>query len=351
MSLKYFLCAFVLLILNCSIKTNHIQTIDTNSNLTLNNNHQRSKYHDVWHEVNDAIVINCSIRVNRDQHVVWHRKYDKMAVHVLTIGSETFISDLRIRPIKQIYHNTNNNNNNQDDDNYKLTWNLEIRRLKKDDTALYYCVLNSENSYGQMYKLNVLPQLKFLNKSDILVSPLDDGLKSQLSSSNRRNLINSPLILVCKYDDILSMSQSDQIKWYFNRHRIRTISQKENQSDINESEKQNANHHQYTILQNVDHTTNSTQSKLIIHNFDSKINYGKYRCAYKGLIKTVRVHTTSSSNSNSHKNDVNSRQTIELGMMSLEDRRTRSDLIQMYKILNGFETVHLVNDLNYAKEE
>lgn len=125
--------------------------------------------------------------------VVWHRKYDKMGVHVLTIGSETFISDLRIRPIKQhlMYNNhaqqspifypvhsanssgevdssqvgnannnsPNNNHNaaiNTNMDDYKLTWNLEIRRLRKDDTAFYYCVLNSENAYGQIYKLNVL---------------------------------------------------------------------------------------------------------------------------------------------------------------------------------------------------
>lgn len=115
--------------------------------------------------------------------VVWHRKYDKMGVHVLTIGSETFISDLRIRPIKQqispppisnninfasggvilagAQHNVSSINSQITEssintDDYKLTWNLEIRRLRKDDTAFYYCVLNSENAYGQIYKLNVL---------------------------------------------------------------------------------------------------------------------------------------------------------------------------------------------------
>jgi hypothetical protein len=112
--------------------------------------------------------------------VVWHRKYDKMGVHVLTIESETFISDLRIRPIKQKFATSAaaNVNNNQamvteanagdsasaaallahmmETNDVKFTWNLEIRRLKKEDNALYYCVLNSENSYGQIYKLNVL---------------------------------------------------------------------------------------------------------------------------------------------------------------------------------------------------
>ena len=87
-----------------------------------------------------------------------------MSVHVLTIESETFISDLRIRPIKQQFTSSipeieSENNELIDSENnndVKLTWNLEIRRLKKEDSALYYCVLNSENSYGQIYKLNVL---------------------------------------------------------------------------------------------------------------------------------------------------------------------------------------------------
>jgi hypothetical protein len=90
-----------------------------------------------------------------------------MGVHVLTIGSETFISDLRIRPIKEHFDKNNEQlsrtasfSNEQIDSFesqiYSNTWNLEIRRLKKDDSALYYCVLNSENSYGQIYRLNVL---------------------------------------------------------------------------------------------------------------------------------------------------------------------------------------------------
>ncbi|CAF1099295.1 unnamed protein product, partial [Brachionus calyciflorus] len=39
----------------------------------------------------------------------------------------------------------------------------------------------------------------------------------------------------------------------------------------------------------------------------------------------------------------------ELGMNSFEDRRTRDDLIQMFKIAKGFKTVKLVNGVNYAK--
>jgi hypothetical protein len=97
-----------------------------------------------------------------------------MGVHVLTIGSETFISDLRIRPIRHQFdakpqasqavntfssssldYNSNVYSVSRDEDT-KFTWNLEIRRLKKEDSALYYCVLNSDNAYGQIYKLNVL---------------------------------------------------------------------------------------------------------------------------------------------------------------------------------------------------
>ena len=106
-------------------------------------------------------------------------KYDKMGVHVLTIGSETFISDLRIRPIKQQFntkptnvsastfisssldYNSNVYSVNRDED-LRYTWTLEIRRLKKEDSALYYCVLNSENSYGQIYKLNVLRKFRII---------------------------------------------------------------------------------------------------------------------------------------------------------------------------------------------
>ena len=153
---------------------NNYRSHSTNNNNNNNHNHQHNsqqklKYLDVWYEVNEPIILNCSLRVNRDQHVVWHRKYDKLGVHVLTIGSETFISDLRIRPIKQEFYKNNNQmttsniiNNKETDsfkdgevydsqinnyDDVKYTWNLEIRRLKREDSALYYCVLNSENAY------------------------------------------------------------------------------------------------------------------------------------------------------------------------------------------------------------
>ncbi len=212
------------MLLQIFILTNLFLTVSATSNtFIVRTSQNKLKYHDIWYEVNDSIVLNCSLRVGKDQHVsnfniqsnefkflreskhninkllipfidylfihvlwfefkiVWHRKYEKMGVHVLTIGSETFISDLRIRPIKE-HFNKNNELMSRDRGQssemidafesqiHTNTWNLEIRRLRKDDTALYYCVLNSENSYGQIYRLNVLRKnlINFLNQLIIL---------------------------------------------------------------------------------------------------------------------------------------------------------------------------------------
>lgn len=31
---------------------------------------KKLKYHDIWYEINESIVLNCSLKVNRDQHVI-----------------------------------------------------------------------------------------------------------------------------------------------------------------------------------------------------------------------------------------------------------------------------------------
>ncbi|RMZ94705.1 limbic system-associated membrane -like [Brachionus plicatilis] len=270
---------FLLKILSISILSLGSQASHASHELSWNKSEARLKYHDLWHEENEVVVINCSLEVRKDQHVVWHRKYDKTAVHVLTIGSETFISDLRIRPIKQVFPS---DTNALMDDDYKLTWNLEIRRLKKEDSALYYCVLNSENAYGQIYRLNVLSEFKILNDSEIFLNETDKKLENH--DANRFNSVNNHVVLICKYDDVLG--PNDHIRWYFNRHRIRSFSHFDIQ---NKSEQAETNRH--SIIQIVDHSSKSTYSKLIIPNFNPKIDQGKYHCAYKGLIHSVRVHT------------------------------------------------------------
>lgn len=315
------------------------KTQEPESNLMVHNNNnyrsssqqneqkqqQKLKYLDVWYEINEPTILNCSLRVNRDQHVVWHRKYDKLGVHVLTIGSETFISDLRIRPIKQEFNkfvsNVNskesgvNNafveNDNEFDTSYhqmsyddvKYTWNLEIRRLRRDDSALYYCVLNSENAYGQIYKLNVLPQLRILNKSEILFDHHQNKQK--------------PVVLVCKYSDLIT-NPNEQIKWFFNKIRIKSnndrpkhLLESSNQifkSDYANSTDQEASttpsinsFNQYSIIQSVSYERNESISILVIHNFNIRHHGGRYKCQYKGLIKTVKLNPFSrNENSSNH---------------------------------------------------
>ena len=43
----------------------------TNENSLITNRAQtqKLKYHDVWYEINESTVLNCSLRVNKDQHV------------------------------------------------------------------------------------------------------------------------------------------------------------------------------------------------------------------------------------------------------------------------------------------
>lgn len=242
-----------------------------NERLNVKKKHIRHK--DIWTEENESVILNCSLKVNKDQHVVWHRKYEKLGVHVLTIESETFISDLRIRPIKETFQPEKSSNlvadsglsnaldlyaNKQDQP--KFTWNLEIRRLKKEDSALYYCVLNSANSYGQIYKLNVLPHLRSLNGSELMIddSKYDDEVPTKIS-------------LVCRYESTTEGSRN-QIRWYFHHYRL------------------NNNLKNFRIVETKDYARNITTSTLYINNFRHKEHVGKYRCQYKGLYKMIRVH-------------------------------------------------------------
>jgi hypothetical protein len=39
------------------------------SHFVARSQHNKLKYHDLWYEINDSIVLNCSLRVGKDQHV------------------------------------------------------------------------------------------------------------------------------------------------------------------------------------------------------------------------------------------------------------------------------------------
>lgn len=53
------------------------RTINEPKTTTSKNQQHKLKYHDVWYEMNDSTILNCSLRVNKDQHVILqflHRK-------------------------------------------------------------------------------------------------------------------------------------------------------------------------------------------------------------------------------------------------------------------------------------
>lgn len=167
--------------------------------------------------------------------------------------------------------------------------------------------------------------LKLLNSSEIFLNNSEYAVST---SGGRTAKHGYPTFtLVCKYDDVL-INTNEQIKWYFNKFRIKSDSpatqsspqisrfvKDENgggSSDENTisaasfkmKQQQNQPHntisstsmtsltsnHHFTIIQRVSLDTNTTTSILLIHNFNSKYNTGKYKCQYKGISKTVRVY-------------------------------------------------------------
>lgn len=125
---------------------------------------------------------------------------------------------------------------------------------------------------------------------------------------------HKPVVLVCKYDDIIANSK-DQIKWYFNRQRIKNSLDKRRQSGLpikkrktlrstsanpallNEQldehqEDENIytdSHNYFTVIQTTSFERNETISTLYIHDFNPKFHTGKYKCQYKGITKMVRI--------------------------------------------------------------
>jgi hypothetical protein len=119
----------------------------------------------------------------------------------------------------------------------------------------------------------------------------------KLDVSKISNLKAKSISITCKYNDVLS-NPNDQIKWYFNKHRIngKHLRKRINQANekyhasIEENEQQTLLHtNHFKITHNVSHSANQTMSTLSIHDFSDRHNFGKYKCAYKGLVKTVKL--------------------------------------------------------------
>ena len=129
----------------------------------------------------------------------------------------------------------------------------------------------------------------------------------QEQNSHQQNEENSRSVtLACIYEDVIK-NPKDQIKWYFNKHRIRNALDDPsttqgpikilNRIDADLVEHTTTNqfsssfspNHHFTITQSLTEDKNNTLSTLTIRNFNIKYNYGRYRCQYKGLIKTVRI--------------------------------------------------------------
>lgn len=155
-----------------------------------------------------------------------------------------------------------------------------------------------------------------MNKSEIFIEDIEEEATiedyqqvASSSSSSFSSPSRAAITLVCVYDDVIK-NPKDQIKWYFNKHRIRSSLDDPhgNQikimsrnplvegdgSDVSAGAGQfsssfSPNHH-FTITQSLSEDKNTTISSLIIHNFNLKYNYGRYRCQYKGLVKTVKIY-------------------------------------------------------------
>lgn len=149
-----------------------------------------------------------------------------------------------------------------------------------------------------------------MNKSEIFMEDIEE--EATIEDYNQVATSSSPsraaITLVCVYDDVIK-NPKDQIKWYFNKHRIRSSLDDPHGNQIkimsrnplvegDGSEAAGAgqfsssfspNHH-FTITQSLSEDKNTTISSLTIHNFNLKYNYGRYRCQYKGLVKTVKIY-------------------------------------------------------------
>jgi hypothetical protein len=161
--------------------------------------------------------------------------------------------------------------------------------------------------------------LKILNKSEIFFDAKRYSNHLQHHSKYQTQK-QKPVVLVCKYDDIIENSK-DQIKWYFNRQRIKNSLDKRRQIGLLLKNRKNLrststtplfkdhldehqedenvftdSHNYFTVIQTTSFERNETISSLYIHDFNPKFHSGKYKCQYKGITKTVRITSNLSKN-------------------------------------------------------
>lgn len=142
-------------------------------------------------------------------------------------------------------------------------------------------------------------------EEDYQVKNPDGNYQIATSAGSSRTSSAAAITLVCVYDDVIK-NPKDQIKWYFNKHRIRNSLDDAQHSQIKIMSRNpvaesaaaydgqfsssfSPNHH-FTITQSLSENKNTTISSLNIHNFNLKYTYGRYRCQYKGLVKTVKIY-------------------------------------------------------------
>ena len=146
-----------------------------------------------------------------------------------------------------------------------------------------------------------LAHLKLVNNTEIYLNNSEfSHVQNEQFNLNAKHAVANTFTLVCKFDDALT-NPNDQIKWYFNKFRIKStidptndgLIKKEHvettKNQLHSTTSLTSNHH-FVIVQKVSFDTNTTLSILNIQNFNSKYNTGKYKCQYKGLSRTVRVY-------------------------------------------------------------
>ena len=120
-----------------------------------------------------------------------------------------------------------------------------------------------------------------LNNSEI-------SLENYLEESDRSSYDKVNILLVCQYGSV-TKSPNEQIRWYFNKYRIRgSFERKARLTEINNTKLFSSD---FEIYEHKNNETNTTTSRLFIKNLSLKNNnlLGRYKCQVKGISKTTRI--------------------------------------------------------------